>query len=63
MNALESKLTECHTTPDGEFPAYFVEDDKPMHIDRIWHQIPKQIDLYSWQPPFNTLQSLVNFYF
>ena len=41
MNALESKFPEYHTTPDGEFPTYFVEDDKPMHIDRIWHQISK----------------------
>ena len=63
MNALESKLTECHTTPDGEFPAYFVEDDKPMHIDRIWHQISKQIDLYSGQPPFKHLAEFGKFLF
>ena len=50
MNALESKFLEYQATPDDEFPAYFDEDDKPMRIDHIWHQISKQIDLYSGHP-------------
>ena len=63
MNALESKFPEYHTTPDGEFPAYFDEDDTPMHIDLIWHQISKQIDLYSGQPRFKHLAEFAKFLF
>ena len=50
MNALESKFLEYQANPDDEFPAYFDEDDKPMRIDHIWHQISKQIDLYFGHP-------------
>ena len=39
MNALESKFLEYQATSGDEFPAYFDEDDKPMRIDPIWHQI------------------------
>ena len=60
MNALESEFLENQATPYDEFPAYFDEDDKPMHIDHIWHQIFKQIDLYSCQPHFKHLASKFN---
>ena len=43
-------LNSLSITPDGEFAAYFDEDDKLMHTDHIRHQISKQIDLYSGQP-------------
>ena len=45
MNALESEFLAYQATTDDEFPVYFHEDDKPMCIDHIWHQISKQIDL------------------
>ena len=45
-NALESEILEYQATPDDEFPAYFDEDDKPMLIDQLWHQLSKQTDLY-----------------
>ena len=48
---------------DDEFLAHFEEDGKTMHIDHIWHQIPKQIDLYFGQPRFKHLAELLNFYF
>ena len=41
MNALESEFLEYQATPDDEFPAYFDEDDKPMRVDHVWHQISK----------------------
>ena len=47
INALESEFLEYQATPKDEFPAYFNEDDKRTCIDRICHQISKQIDLYS----------------
>ena len=36
-NALESEFLEYQATPYDEFPAYFDEDDKSLHIDLIWH--------------------------
>ena len=39
INALESECLEYQAIPNDEFPAYFGEDDKPMRIDHIWHQI------------------------
>ena len=39
MNAPESEFFEFQATPDDGFPAYSDEDDKPMCIDHIWHQI------------------------
>ena len=35
MNALESEFLYYQATLDDEFPAYFDEDDKPMHNDHI----------------------------
>ena len=52
MNTLESGFLEYQATPDDEFPACFDKEDRPKHIDQIWHQISKQIDLYSVQPCF-----------
>ena len=37
MNALESEFLEYQATSYDEFPAYFDEDDKSLHIDLIWH--------------------------
>ena len=34
-----------------------------MHIDHIWHQISKQIDLYSGQPCFKHLAEFAKFLF
>ena len=62
MNALESKFPEYHTAPDGEFPAYFVEGDKPMRIDLGTKYLNKLIYTLV-NLVLNTLQSLVNFYF
>ena len=45
MIALESEFLEYQATPDDEFLPYFDEDDKPMQIDYIWHQICKPNDL------------------
>ena len=36
-NALESEFLEYQATRYDEFPAYFDEDDKSLHIDLIWH--------------------------
>ena len=41
MNSLKSEFLEYQATPDDEFPAYFDEDEKPMRINHIWHQISK----------------------
>ena len=41
MNSLKSGFLEYQATPDDEFPAYFDEDEKPMRINHIWHQISK----------------------
>ena len=62
MNALESEFLEYQATPDDEFPAYFNEDDnKPMRIDYICHQISKQIDLYSGQSYFKHFAEFAKF--
>ena len=61
INALESEFLEYQATPDDEFPAYFDEDDKSMRIDHIYHQISKQIDLYSGQPHFKHLAEFAKF--
>ena len=37
MNALESEFLKYQATPYDEFPAYFDEDDKLMHVYHIWH--------------------------
>ena len=63
MNALESEFLEHEATPDDEFLAYFDEDDELMHTDHIWHQISKQIDLYSGQPCFKHLAKFAKFLF
>ena len=63
MNALESEFLVYHATPDDEFQAYFDEDDKPMHIDHIWHKISKQIDVYSGQLCFKHLEEFAKFIF
>ena len=55
MNALESEFLEYQATTDDIFSAYFEEDDNPMHIDHMRHQLSKQIDLYSGQPHFKHL--------
>ena len=47
INALESEFLEYQATPEDKCPAYFNEDDKRACIDRIYHQISEQIDLYS----------------
>ena len=56
-------LNSLSITPDGEFAAYFDEDDKLMHTDHIRHQISKQIDLYSGQPWLKHLEELAKFLF
>ena len=61
MNALESEFLVYQATPDDEFPAYFDEDDKPMRIDYIWHQISKQIVLYSGHPRFKHFVEFAKF--
>ena len=61
MNALESEFLAYQATTDDEFPVYFDEDDKPMCIDHIWHQISKQIDLYSVPPRFKYLVEFAKF--
>ena len=61
MNALESEFLAYQATTDDEFPVYFDEDDKPMCIDHIWHQISKQIDLYSVRPRFKYLVEFAKF--
>ena len=58
MNALESEFIEYQATSYDEFPAYFDDED---HIDHIWHQISKQIDLYSDQPRFKHLAPFSTF--
>ena len=63
MNALESKLFEYQATPDDEFPVYFHNDNNIMHTDHTWHQISKQIDLYSGHPRFKHLAELAKFPF
>ena len=60
MNDLELEFLEYQATPDDEFPAYF-EDNMPMRIDHIWHQISEQIDIYSGQPRFKHLAEFPNF--
>ena len=35
MNALESEFLKYQATPYDEFPAYFDEDDKLMHVYHI----------------------------
>ena len=55
INALESEFLEYQAT------AYFDEDDKFMCIDHMWHQISKQIDLYSGQPHFKHLAEFAKF--
>ena len=47
MNALESEFLVYETTPWDEFPAYFDENDNSKYIDHVWHQMSKQIKLYS----------------
>ena len=37
MNALESEFLQYQASPYDEFPAYFDEHDKSLHIDLIWH--------------------------
>ena len=61
MNALESEFLEYQATTDDEFPVCFDEDDKPMRTDHIWHQISKQIDLYSGQHRFKYLAEFPKF--
>ena len=53
MNAVKSEFLDYETTPGDDFPAN--EDDKPKRIDHIWHQISKQIHLYSGQLRFKHL--------
>ena len=60
MNALESEFLEDQATTDDEF-LRFDQDDKPMRTDHIWHQIYKQIDLYSGQPRFKYLAEFAKF--
>ena len=59
MNALESEFPAYQAITDDEFPVYFDEDDK--HIWHIWHQISKQIDLYSGRPRFKYLVEFAKF--
>ena len=61
MNTLESEFLEYQATTDDEFPVCFDEDDKPMRTDHIWHQISKQIDLYSGQHRFKYLAEFPRF--
>ena len=61
MDALESEFLEYQATPDDELPAYFDENDKPMRIDHIWHQISTKLDLYSGQPRFKHLAEFAKF--
>ena len=60
MNALESEFLEDQATTDDEFLC-FDQEDKPMRTDHIWHQIYKQIDLYSGQPRFKYLAEFPKF--
>ena len=61
MKVLESEFLEYQATPDDEFPAYLDEDEKPMRVDHIWHQISQLIDLYSGQPCFKHLAEFAKF--
>ena len=58
MSALESDFFEHQ-----QFPVYFDEDDKPMHIDHTRHQISKQTDLWTGQPRFKHLAEFAKFLF
>ena len=58
-NVLESEFLEYQAY--FEFPAYFDEGDKPVRMNQIWHQISKQIDLYSGQLQFKHFSEFANF--
>ena len=57
MNSLE--FLEYQATTDDKFSAYFDKDHKPMHINHMRHQLPKEIDLYSGHTRFKHLAEFV----
>ena len=61
MNPLESEFLEYQATPDEKFSVYFGKDDKPIGTDHIWHQISKQVNLYSGQPRFKYFAEFAKF--
>ena len=61
MNPFESEFLEYQATPDDKFSVYFDKDDKPIGTDHIWHQISKQVNLYSGQRRFKYFAEFAKF--